>query len=194
MPQIRRRHMATELAAPDGRAVQVMGNPIALAGKPAHMRNVFRARLGANTAEADCATRTRAQGRQGSTSWCARWLLYAQANHDEALKAMSAAADAEDKTEKHVVTPGVPTPAREFYGAMLLDHGMPKEALVAFEATLKKEPNRLGTLSGAARAAAKSGDIAKSRQYYARIAALADAAAPIRPEITEARAALAKSL
>jgi Tfp pilus assembly protein PilF len=122
------------------------------------------------------------------------WLLYAEANHDAALKAMSAAADAEDKTEKHVVTPGVPTPAREFYGAMLLDRGMTKEALVAFEATLKKEPNRLGALSGAARAAAKSGDTAKSRQYYARIAALADAAAPIRPEITEARAVLAKSL
>ncbi len=122
------------------------------------------------------------------------WLLYAQAKHDDALKAMSAAADAEDKTEKHVVTPGVPTPARELYGTMLLDRGMPKEALVAFEATLKKEPNRLGALSGAARAAAKSGDTVKSRQYYARIAALADAAAPIRPEITEARAAMAKSL
>ena len=28
------------------------------------------------------------------------WLLYAEGKHDEALKAMSAAADAEDKTEK----------------------------------------------------------------------------------------------
>ena len=57
---------------------------------------------------------------------------------------MSAAADAEDKTEKHPVTPGVPKPARELYGVMLLERGMAKEALAAFEATLKKEPNRLG--------------------------------------------------
>ena len=36
------------------------------------------------------------------------WLLYAEGKYDDALKAMSAAADAEDKTEKHPVTPGVP--------------------------------------------------------------------------------------
>src|SRR5262249_32792090 len=65
------------------------------------------------------------------------WVLHAEGKHDEALKAMSAAADAEDKTEKHPVTPGVPTPARELYGTMLLEQGMAKEALAAFEATLK---------------------------------------------------------
>ena len=43
-------------------------------------------------------------------------MLYAEGKHDDALKAMSSAADAEDKTEKHPVTPGVPTPARELYG------------------------------------------------------------------------------
>ena len=87
------------------------------------------------------------------------WVLYAEGKHDEALKAMSAAADAEDKTEKHPVTPGVPKPARELYGVMLLERGMAKEALAAFEATLKKEPNRLGAYVGAATAAEKSGDI-----------------------------------
>ena len=54
-------------------------------------------------------------------------MLYAEGKHDEALKAMSAAADAEDKTEKHPVTPGVPKPARELYGAMLLERGMPRK-------------------------------------------------------------------
>ena len=86
------------------------------------------------------------------------WVIYAEGKYDEALKAMSAAADAEDKTEKHPVTPGAPIPARELYGVMLLEQGMAKEALAAFEATLKKEPNRLGAYVGAARAAAKSGD------------------------------------
>ena len=41
------------------------------------------------------------------------WLLYAEGKKNEALKAMSEAADAEDRTEKHPVTPGVPKPARE---------------------------------------------------------------------------------
>jgi hypothetical protein len=40
------------------------------------------------------------------------WVLYAEGKYEDALKAMSAAADAEDKTDKHPVTPGVPTPAR----------------------------------------------------------------------------------
>src|SRR5205085_9655202 len=83
------------------------------------------------------------------------WVLYAEGKHDDALQAMSAAADAEDKTEKHPVTPGVLKPARELYGVMLLERGMAKEALAAFEATLKKEPNRLGAYVGAAKAAEK---------------------------------------
>ena len=65
---------------------------------------------------------------------------------------LAAAADAEDKTEKHPVTPGVLKPARELYGVMLLDNGT-RRALVAFEATLKKEPNRLAATAGAAKAA-----------------------------------------
>jgi hypothetical protein len=120
------------------------------------------------------------------------WALYAEGKQDEALKAMSAATDAEDKTEKHPVTPGVPTPARELYGQMLLDRGMAKEALAAFEATLGKEPHRFGATIGAAKAAVKTGDIARARQHYAAAVALSENADPIRPEVAEARAFLAK--
>ena len=101
------------------------------------------------------------------------WVLYAEGKYDDALTAMSAAADAEDKTEKHPVTPGVPTPARELYGVMLLDRGKPTEALVAFEATLKKEPNRLHAYVGAAKAAEKSGNSAKAREYYGKVVQIA---------------------
>src|SRR5262249_28270094 len=66
------------------------------------------------------------------------WVLHAQGKADEALAAMRAAADAEDRTEKSPVTPGPLAPARELYGAMLLDDGKAPEALAAFEATLKK--------------------------------------------------------
>ena len=120
------------------------------------------------------------------------WLLYAEGKHDEALKAMSAAADAEDKTEKSPVTPGPLAPARELYGAMLLERGMAKEALAAFEATLKKEPHRLGATIGAAKAAEKTGDRGKARQRYAEAVALAETADPVRPEIAQARAFVAK--
>jgi tetratricopeptide (TPR) repeat protein len=120
------------------------------------------------------------------------WLLYAQGKYDEALKAMSAAADAEDKTEKAPVTPGPLAPARELYGAMLLERGMPKEALAAFDATLKKEPHRLGATIGAAKAAEKAGDLAKARQHYAAAVALAENADPVRPEIAAARAFVAQ--
>jgi Flp pilus assembly protein TadD len=121
------------------------------------------------------------------------WVLYTEGKYDDALKAMSAAADAEDKTDKHPVTPGVPTPARELYGAMLLERGMAKEALGAFEATLRKEPNRLGATLGAGAAAEKSGDSAKARQHYVAAIALTENADPVRPQIARARAFVARS-
>ena len=120
------------------------------------------------------------------------WVLYAEGKRDEALAAMSAAADAEDKTEKHPVTPGVPKPAREFYAGMLLESGMAKEALAAFEATLKKEPNRLDAYVGAARAAEKAGDPAKAREYYEKVVTIASDADKTRADVNDARVFLAK--
>jgi tetratricopeptide (TPR) repeat protein len=120
------------------------------------------------------------------------WVLYAEGKQDDALNAMSAAADAEDKTEKHPVTPGVPKPARELYGVMLLESGKAKEALTAFEATLKKEPNRLGAYVGAAMAAEKSGDNAKAREHYKKVVEIADAADKARTDVAGAQAFLQK--
>jgi hypothetical protein len=126
--------------------------------------------------------------RQAATAW----VLYAEGKRDDALNAMSAAADAEDKTEKHPVTPGVPKPARELYGVMLLESGKPTEALAAFEATLKKEPNRLGAYVGAAKAAEKAGDNAKAEEYYKKVVAIAGDADKSRIEVGDARAFLTK--
>jgi tetratricopeptide (TPR) repeat protein len=119
-------------------------------------------------------------------------VLFAEGKRDDALKAMSAAADAEDATEKHPVTPGVPKPARELYGVLLLERGMAREALAAFEATLKKEPNRLGAYVGAARAAEKAGDTTKAQEYYKKVVAIAGDADKSRIEVGEARAFLTK--
>jgi tetratricopeptide (TPR) repeat protein len=88
----------------------------------------------------------------------AAWVLHAEGKYDEALKAMSAAADAEDRTEKHALTPGPLAPSRELYGEMLLDRGMAKEALAAFEATKAKEPNRFRGFLGAVACALSNPD------------------------------------
>jgi hypothetical protein len=72
------------------------------------------------------------------------WLRYVEGRQEDALTLMRAAADAEDGTEKSPVTPGPLAPGRDLYGAMLLKLGRPEEARAAFEASLKKEPNRLG--------------------------------------------------
>jgi len=117
----------------------------------------------------------------------AAWVLAAEGKHDEALKAMSAAADAEDRTEKHPVTPGPLAPARELYGVMLLERGKAKEALVAFEATKAKEPNRFHGYAGAAQAAEKLGDKAKARENYQRLVELTSKADSERTEIAAAR-------
>ena len=75
---------------------------------------------------------------------------------------------------------------------MLLESGNAKDALVAFEATLKKEPNRLGAYVGAAKAAETSGESAKAHEYYSKVIAIADAADNTRTEVTDARAFLTK--
>lgn len=116
------------------------------------------------------------------------WQLQAQGKKDEALAALSAAADQEDKTEKSPVTPGPLAPARELYGQMLLENGRAADALVQFEKTLAKESNRLGAYVGAARAAKAAGDAEKARAYYAKIVALTVDADTDRTEIVEARA------
>jgi len=114
-------------------------------------------------------------------------VLHAEGKYDEALKLIGAAADAEDKTDKHPVTPGPLAPAREQYAAMLLDRGMAKEALAAYEAVLKKEPNRLAAYVGGIQSAKASGDQAKVHEYAARIAQLTADADVSRPELIEIR-------
>jgi tetratricopeptide (TPR) repeat protein len=115
------------------------------------------------------------------------WVLRAEGKPDEALSALRAAADAEDQTEKSIVTPGPLAPARELYGAMLLERGRAREALGAFEAALVKEPHRYNGVAGAARAAGALGDTVKARTYYERLLALTSGSNAIRPELAEAR-------
>jgi len=120
----------------------------------------------------------------------AAWTALAQGKQDEALALMRAAADMEDKSEKHIVTPGRIVPAREALGDMLLEVKRPADALKEFEASQVREPERFRGYYGAAQAAAQAGDKAKARRYYAKLVDMADSNST-RPEVAQARAFLA---
>jgi hypothetical protein len=121
------------------------------------------------------------------------WVLYAEGKYDDALKAMGVAADAEDNSEKSPVTPGPLVPARELYGDMLLDRGMAKEALAAFEATKAKEPNRLNGYAGAAKAAQALGDTVQAKANYEKLLTLASGSDSDRPALAAARTFVASN-
>jgi hypothetical protein len=120
------------------------------------------------------------------------WVTLAEGKRTEALQQMRAAADHEDRTDKHNVTPGVILPARELLGDMLLELKHPREALADFEATLRTAPNRFNALSGAARAARLTGENEKAKTYYAKLLANCDHADGDRRELQEARDLLAQ--
>jgi tetratricopeptide (TPR) repeat protein len=116
----------------------------------------------------------------------------AEGKNDEALTLMRAAADLEDSTEKHPVTPGPIFPAREMLGELLLELNQPAQALKEFEASMRREPNRFNGIYGAARAAELSGDRDKARQYYQSLMGLCEQADSERPELQQAKAFLAQ--
>ena len=94
----------------------------------------------------------------------------AEGRRGECASTLRAAADREDRLEKHVVTPGRLVPAREMLAAITLESGDAAAALREYETVLEREPNRLRAFAGAARAAERSGDKAKAAQYNERIA------------------------
>lgn len=121
------------------------------------------------------------------------WLAHAQKHDDKAVEYMRAAADREDASEKHPVTPGPIVPAREMLGDLLLDTNRPADALREYETSLAMAPNRFGGLAGAARAASLSGDAAKARGYYTQLLAICTHADADRAELREAKAYLSKA-
>lgn len=122
----------------------------------------------------------------------AAWIAMAEDKKSDSLQQMRAAADHEDATEKHPVTPGAIVPARELLGEMLLESRQPVPALEAFEATLRASPGRLNALSGAARAAQLAGDREKAKSYYTTLLANCDQADVDRPEVRDAKVFLAQ--
>lgn len=85
------------------------------------------------------------------------WIALAEQRNQDALRLMRMAADAEDASDKHPVTPGNVAPSRELLAEMLLLVDEPAEALTEFERSLDRDPNRLRSVHGAALAAHLAG-------------------------------------
>ena len=119
------------------------------------------------------------------------WIAYARGQRDAGLALMRAAAAMEDGSEKSAVSPGRLVPARELLGDMLLQSGLPAEALAEYERSQLRDPNRLRSLHGAALAAAQAGNRDKARYFYTRVLQLAGGSGS-RPELRQALDYLAK--
>jgi tetratricopeptide (TPR) repeat protein len=120
------------------------------------------------------------------------WILFKKGSNKKALQLMEEAADMEDRTQKHPVTPGEVLPARELLGDMLLEMNKPVEALIAYEKSLTNHPNRFNGLFGAATAAETAGNSEKAHKYYQQLLHISGSINSDRPELEHATSYLGK--
>jgi tetratricopeptide (TPR) repeat protein len=153
----------------------------------------------ANQAEAKLAAiKTSLDGRNGF-DWAtqvevqrraaAGWIAHAKKQDDQAVELLRSAADLEDTSDKHPVSPGSILPAREQLADLLAELGKPAEALAEYETSLKSAPRRLNSFDGAARAAERAGQPEKAKGFRDQIAAMCGGSIPSRSEQTRASTA-----
>jgi tetratricopeptide (TPR) repeat protein len=117
------------------------------------------------------------------------WLAYAEGNHDQALKTLRSIAEKQEAEGDEPLA----IPAREMLADMLADMNQPAQALVEYEADLKFNPNRFDGLYGAAHAAELAGKNTEANTYYAQLLKICNGAASGRPELSKAKALVAKN-
>jgi tetratricopeptide (TPR) repeat protein len=118
------------------------------------------------------------------------WLSHAEGRNEAATTSMRAAADLEDRTDKHPVTPGPVLPARELLGELFMELNQPASALPEFEKVLNNSPRRFNATYGAGRAAELSGDRHKAKERYAELLQICPENGSARLEILNATAFL----
>ncbi len=120
------------------------------------------------------------------------WIAYQEQRHDDALKSMRDAAEAEEASDKHPVTPGNVVPSRELLAEILMALGKPESALAEYERSLKRDPNRFRAIYGAARAAEAAGKNDAARDYFTKLQNLTANRDSTRTELTYAEEFLAR--
>ena len=98
------------------------------------------------------------------------WLAHAEGSEDEAVRLLRAAAELEDATDKHPVTPGALLPAREQLADLLMELGDASAALAEYESAMRMQPARYNALLGAALAAEKLGNRKRAKELRAALA------------------------
>ena len=115
------------------------------------------------------------------------WIHYAEGKTDKALALMTEAADQEDATSKHPVTPGEVLPARELLGDMYLLLGKHEQALEHYKLSLEKHQNRFNSLYGAGLAAEKAGKLDDAEKYFMQLISITPNATGTRAELDYAK-------
>ena len=117
-------------------------------------------------------------------------ILFSEGKTDRALALVTEAAALEDAMSFDYGPPDIVIPSHELMGEMLLAAGRPADARKQFEMSLARAPRRALSLLGLARAAAKAGDTAASKEAYAELGAIWSAADADVNGLREAREAL----
>jgi len=116
--------------------------------------------------------------------------LFARGQHAAAFAMMDRAVALQARMPRPIGRPFPVKGADELYGELLFQVGRAKEAIVWFDRTLARTPNRSRAVLGLARAYRNAGDSASARATYKRFLANWRLADPGLPEIIEARDAL----
>jgi hypothetical protein len=122
------------------------------------------------------------------------WIHFAEGQKDEAIRLMTEAADKEDATEKHPVTPGEVLPARELLGDLLMELREFPRALAAYEADLSQHHARFNGVYGAGLAAKNSGDKVKAKRYFQQLVEMVRPSGHKRAELLTAESFLRENL
>ena len=112
-------------------------------------------------------------------------LLFIEGRRGEALVLARQAAVVEDSLSFEFGPPVPVKPAYELVGEMLMDLRQPREAMQAFEQSLKKNPRRALSLLGLGRAATMVKDTATARRAYGELQQIWKRADKTLPELKE---------
>src|SRR6266496_1289720 len=111
------------------------------------------------------------------------WTAHLEGQEESSVSLLRQAADLEESTPKHAVTPGPTLPAEELLGDLLIDQKRFAEALTAYQRSLELYPKRFNSLLGASRAAHALGKSTLERAYRRDLFRITDGRLGLRSKV-----------
>lgn len=118
------------------------------------------------------------------------WYYLALGKQEQALDLMTAAAEEEDHTAKHPVTPCEVLPARELLGDLLIELKKPDEAVSAYKKDLEDHPNRFNGMYVLANTLEQLRSGPEALLFFEKLTKMLATATPNRPEAMEIKSIL----